>query len=77
MGKGLTVQLLRDLFERLYILRNQLFHGQATWSSKTNRSSLEPATVLLSQILPAILSIMLDAGPEVDWGTICYPPIVE
>jgi hypothetical protein len=77
MNQGITVRLLRDLFERLYVLRNQLFHGQATWCSKTNRSSIEPAMLLLSHLLPAILSIMLDAGPEIDWGAICYPPIDE
>ena len=62
LGQGLTLRILHSLFERLYILRNQLFHGQATWCSKINRQSVEPAMVLLSEILPPILTIMLQAS---------------
>jgi hypothetical protein len=72
-----TVGVLEELFERLYVLRQQVFHGAATSGSKLNRTNLKRATGLLSQLIPGMLEIMLDAGPEVDWGEVCFPPVED
>ena len=70
-----TVGVFQELFERLYVLRQQVFHGAATSGSKLNRSYLKAATGLLLKIIPAMIEIMIDSGPETDWGEICFPPI--
>ena len=70
-----AVGVFEELFERLYVLRQQVFHGAATVQSKLNRSYLKAATQLLSWIIPAMVEIIIEAGPERDWGEVCFPPV--
>ena len=72
---GHVLPIVQELFERLYILRVQVFHGAATSGSKLNRETLEVGTQLLSFIIPAMLEIMLDVGPRAKWGDVCFPPM--
>lgn len=71
---GETVTVLGVVFDRLYVLRNQLVHGGATWNSSVNRQQVRDGANLLGTLLPAILSLML-AHPELDYGGISYPVI--
>lgn len=73
----LTTAIMEELFERLYVLRAQVFHGAATRGSKLNRSNLRMGAELLSRILPAMIAIMLSAGTETNWGEVCFPPIKD
>ena len=70
--------VLLPTFERLYILRNQVLHGGATYGGRYNRRSLEPGSAILGACMPAILEIMLDAlkkQPNMRvWGKVEYPP---
>jgi len=70
-----TLGVFQELFERLYVLRLQVFHGAATSGSKLNRSYLKAAASLMSKIIPAMIEIITEAGPETDWGEICFPPV--
>jgi len=72
-----VVGVLEELFERLYVLRQQVFHGAATASSKLNRRAMKLGTGILAAVIPAIIGIMIAAGPEADWGEICFPPVSE
>jgi hypothetical protein len=74
-GTHQILPILQELFERLYILRAQVFHGAATSGSKLNRRQINTGTDILANLLPAMIAIMIDAGPEVDWGEVCFPPI--
>ena len=69
------VGIFQELFERLYVLRSQVFHGAATAHSKLNREYLESGTRLLAEIVPTMIGIMLEAGPTEDWGDVCFPPV--
>lgn len=69
---GDTVKLLGIVFDRLYVLRNQLVHGGATWNSQVNREQLKDGTAIMMAITPTILDLMLD-HPEMDFGEIMYP----
>ena len=71
---GDTAAVLAVVFDRLYVLRNQLVHGGATWSGSVNRQQVADGASLLGTLLPAILSLMLD-HPELDFGDIAYPVI--
>ena len=66
--------LLRIVLDRLYILRNQLIHGGATYKSKVNRSQVQDGCKILINLLPIMVEIMME-NPEEDWGEIFYPPI--
>lgn len=72
LGHNNTSSVLSIVFSRLYTLRNQIIHGGATYGSSANRQQLRDCTVLLEQILPAIIKIMMDASNEL-WGDPVYP----
>ena len=67
-----TVRILSMLFDRLYVLRNQLMHGGATWNSGVNRAQLHDGAAILSSFMPVMIDLMMDA-PEEDWGVPMYP----
>jgi len=77
LGNHLTTGVLQELFERLYVLRQQVFHGAATRGSKLNRPTLRLGAEVMLRLLPGIIATMLDAGPGVDWGEVCFPPVTE
>lgn len=68
------VKILRIIFDRLYMLRNQLMHGGATWNSSANREQVRDGVYILKKIVPRIIYIMVQ-NPEKDWGTVAFPYI--
>lgn len=69
--------ILLELFDRLYIMRVQLFHGASTKGSKLNRRTLKQCTSVLADIMPLLLRIMIESGINVDWGEVCFPPLSQ
>jgi len=67
-------KVLRLLFDRLYVMRNQLLHGASTKGSKLNRRPLREAGNLLIELLAVMLGVVIDHGAGEDWGQLCYPP---
>lgn len=74
LGRGDTDWVLRILFNRLYVLRNQLLHGGATWNGRVNRDQVRDGARIMTFLLPLFVSLMLD-NPERDWGAPYYPPV--
>ena len=68
-----TIYILTILFKRLYVLRNQIFHGGSTWQGKLNRQQVKDGANLLGYLLPVLLIIMME-NPHDNWGEIAYPP---
>ena len=66
--------ILERLFERLYVLRNQIIHGGATWNSSVNRKQVEDGAAILAFLLPAFVSVMMD-HKEAPWGANYYPVV--
>ena len=64
--------ILSILFSRIYVLRNQIFHGNATWNGRVNRSQVKDCQKLLAVLLPCLLNIMMD-NPDKEWGELAYP----
>jgi hypothetical protein len=62
------------LFDRLYVLRNQLVHGGATWNSSVNRSQVRDGAAVLATLLPVFIDLMMD-NPHHDWGRPYYPVV--
>lgn len=69
-----TLFILSVLFDRLYVLRNQLIHGGATWNSSVNRHQVRDGARILEFLLPLFLDVMMD-HPEEDWGSPHYPVV--
>lgn len=69
-----TAKVISIVMDRLYVLRNQLVHGGATYASKVNRQQVADGVAILSDIVPLVIELMLD-GHQIDFGAIEYPVI--
>ena len=76
VNKALTSQntevILQILFSRLYTLRNQLVHGNATWNGKVNRQQVVDGYKLISHLQPIFIYLMLK-NPNHNWGHLAFP----
>lgn len=73
---GNASHVLSAVFDRLYVLRNQLVHGGATWSSRVNRNQVRDGAAILSFLLPVFVDLMMD-HPFEYWGQPFYPVVTE
>lgn len=74
MTKRDTARILSVVFDRLYVLRNQIVHGGSTWNSGVNRSQVGDGASVLGCLLPLFIDIMMD-NPKRDWGKPFYPVV--
>lgn len=74
LGRNDCQRVLEIVFDRLYILRNQLVHGGATWASGANRAQVGDGARLMGALMPEILSLMLSA-PNAEWDAPLYPVV--
>ena len=81
LGKDDVKRALNEVFSRLYVLRNQLFHGGATHASGWGRSQVRDGSRIMAELVPAILDIMaadMEKNPDSDiWGPVAFPRISE
>ena len=54
-----TARILSILFDRLYVLRNQLVHGGATWNSDVNRDQVRDGASILGCLLPIFIYLIM------------------
>ncbi len=71
---GDTARVLSFVFDRLYVLRNQLVHGGATWNSGVNRAQVHDGAAILGFLMPVFIDLMMD-NPGKDWGKPFYPVV--
>lgn len=69
-----TAKILAILFDRLYVLRNQLVHGGSTWNSEVNRAQVRDGAALLGCLLPIFIDLMMD-NPGHEWPKPTYPVV--
>lgn len=67
-----TDRVLEVVFGRLYVLRNQLVHGGATWNSRVNRAQVRDGANILMALIPLVVELMIE-HPEAGFGAILYP----
>ena len=65
---------LSILFDRLYILRNQIILGGATWDSSANRNQVRDGAAPLGCLLPVFIALMMD-HPGAEWAMPMYPVV--
>ena len=74
LGERDTGFILDHLFRRLYVLRNQLMHGGATWNGSVNRRQVEDGARIMAFLVPLFVDLM-EANPSIDWGSPPYPVV--
>ena len=74
LGRQDTVTVLSIVLSRIYVLRNQLVHGGATWDSSVNREQLRDCTNFMAKLAPLVIEVMMD-HPQTLWGQGTYPVV--
>ena len=74
LGRQDTRTILSTLFDRLYVLRNQLIHGGATWGSSVNRDQVRDGRSIVAFLVPLFVYLMV-TNPQVPWGDPYYPVV--
>ena len=70
-----TLDALTTLFDNLYVLRNQILRGGATYRSSVNRQQLQDDTKILASLLPIFFDIM-QANIHIEgWSKPYYPRV--
>jgi hypothetical protein len=69
-----TAQVLTGVLARVYVLRNQVVHGCATWAGSVNRPQLRVCTDFLAKFVPVLVETMMD-HPDTLWGDASYPVV--
>ena len=74
LGNMNTRKLMAVMFDRLYVLRNQLVHGGATWNSAVNRLQVAQCVQIMGRIVPTVIHLIMKDSRRV-WGDACYPVV--
>ena len=75
LGTMNTSKVVAILFDRLYVLRNQLVHGGSTWNSDVNRQQVADGVKILAFVVPIVIHLIM-SQPDRPWGKPCYPVVV-
>ena len=72
--------VLKVVFSRLYVLRNQIFHGGASYAKGWGTAQVRDGSRIMAALVPKILEIMrsdIEKDSQSDWGKVAYPRINE
>ena len=76
LAVGYTRGALNIIFDRLYVVRNQIMHGGATWRKGRNRDQVRDGAAILAMLVPIFIELM-ERNPQVDWGLVDYRLVDE
>jgi hypothetical protein len=71
-----TATVLSVVLDRLYVLRNQLVHGGATWRGRANRAQVRDGARIMGAIAPVIVEVMMESGGA-EFGEIAFPWVAD
>ena len=74
--EGNVLNVFKEVFWRLYQLRNQVFHGGVTFKKGIGRSQLKQGCHIMEDIVPIVLQVM-EENFNTDWGKIAYPRVKD
>jgi hypothetical protein len=69
-----TLSHCNAIVQRVYVLRNQVIHGGATFESSMNREQMNICNQFMHGLLLRIINVMMKK-PLYDWGSTNYPPL--
>ena len=75
LGKQDVYEILSVVFNRLYVVRNQIVHGNATWNGGRNIDQLRVGVNIMAFLLPLLITLVMD-NPKMKLGRPYYtlPP---
>ena len=56
LAKQDSTEVLSYVFDRLYVLRNQLLHGSSTWHGRLNRPQLKDGNKIMKDLVPIFIT---------------------
>ena len=66
--------VIKKIFDRIYCVRNQIFHGSSTKRDSNGISQTESCSNIMHQLIPAFVRIMENSPYEADtWSFPSYP----
>lgn len=71
-----TVDVFCHVYQRLYVMRNQLIHGGATYGSKVNRDQLVNALQVMEKLVPLVIELMIPVKENI-FGELAYPVLKD
>ena len=69
-----TLNHCNSILQRVYVLRNQVIHGAATFESSMNREQMKICNIFMYGFLLRVINVMMKNNTK-DWGQINYPPL--
>lgn len=72
-GNAKTEILLKNLFSRMYFLRNMIFHGNTTDRRSPIKDSLRYAVEVLDSLTRSFVLIMVRKAKPGDWNPLPFP----
>ena len=72
--KGDTKDKLNILFDRLHVIRNQIFHGANSRATSWGITQVKDGVQLLSAFVPFFIE-QLEKYPNINWGEIPFPRV--
>ena len=67
LADGNTRAALNIIFDRLYVVRNQIMHGGATWGTGRNREQVRDGARIMALLVPLFIELM-EGSPQIEWG---------
>ena len=67
LAEGNTRAALNIIFDRLYVVRNQIMHGGATWRTGRNRDQVRDGAAIMALLVPLFIELM-ERNPQIEWG---------
>lgn len=74
LSRQRVAELASIVLDRLFVLRNQMIYGGATFKSRVNREQVCDGAGLLGTLMPTVIELMLSA-PKENWGEVTYPVV--
>ena len=73
-----VLDILSVVFNRLYVIRNQIVHGNATWNGGRNSDQLRDGANIMAFLLPVLITLVMN-NPKMDLRKPYYtlPPGVQ
>lgn len=68
-----VTQFYSSMFQRLKVLRNQIFHGSASADTRRNKDALIPAVLVLEELVRLFIKLMIEHGQRCSWAEVPYP----
>ena len=81
LGNNDVSGVLEEVLSRLYVLRNQIFHGGKTFDKSLGQEQVRDGSRIMEALVPLILQIMQDdiddekSGSDTVWGKLNCPRV--